>query len=296
MGVSQLGYIGIATSDVPAWLDTASAIVGLQLCDERGEQGEHFLRMDDRHHRFAVYNSEDNDVLYAGWQVDDEKELVRLAQAIASTGLAVEKGDPELCLQRKVEHLFQFRDIEGYANEIYYGLNAASEPFCPSISISGFNAEEMGLGHVVRHYKNYDAAVEFYRDIMGFQISDYIIWADANATFMHCNRRHHSLAIINEALGHKGGQTNHIMVEMQNIDDVGRAYDEVVRRGLPIIMTLGRHSNDQAISFYFVGPSGFGIEIGYGGIEIDNDDWAIKTFNSTKLWGHLLPHERTAEL
>lgn len=295
MGVSQLGYIGIATNDVSAWIDTATSIIGLQARDQKGQDGAHFLRMDEMHHRFAIYDRSDNDVLYVGWQIETELELERLALAIIALGIDVKKGSTELCALRKVKQLFQFVDTEGYANEIYYGLESDCEPFQSNLPISGFKTGTLGLGHVVRHCKNYKEMVAFYQEIMGFQVSDYIVWADADATFMRCNRRHHSLALINEALDHKGGQTNHIMVEMQSIDDVGRAYDEVMRRNLPIIMTLGRHSNDQAISFYFVSPSGFGVEIGCDGLEVREDDWNVKTFNSTKLWGHLLPHERTEE-
>lgn len=293
MGVTQLGYIGIATSDIAAWLDTATGILGLEVREETGADGERFLRMDERHHRFALYESDDNDVLYAGWQVETEAELDRLSQAIAASGIPVEAGDSALCANRRVKRLISFTDSEGYKNEIFYRAQIDGEPFRPSLPVSGFNTGKLGMGHVVRHCRDYDGMVAFYHDFLGFKISDCIVWADADATFMRCNPRHHSLALINEALDHKAGQTNHIMVEMQSIDDVGRAYDEVLRRKLPIIMTLGRHSNDQAISFYFVGPSGFGIEIGYGGIEVDDANWSVTTYDSTRLWGHLLPHERT---
>ena len=293
MSISQLGYIGIATSDIPAWLDTASTIIGLQVREDRGENGEYFFRMDDMHHRFAVHEGEANDVLYAGWQVETEGRLDQLANTIAAAGLDVHEGSAELCRQRHVKRLFQFKDVEGYPNEVYYRLEADCTPFQSNLPISGFKTGTMGLGHVVRHCKQYDEMVAFYRDVMGFKISDYIVWADADATVMRCNKRHHSLALINEGLGHVGGQTNHIMVEMQSLDDVGRAYDEVLKRQLPIIMTLGRHSNDLGISFYFVTPSDFGFEIGCGGLEVDDDHWNVKTFNSTKLWGHLLPHERS---
>jgi len=295
MGVSQLGYIGIATSDVAAWLDTATGILGLEVREETGADGERFLRMDERHHRFALHEGPENDVLYAGWQVETEAELDRLGEAIAASGVSMETGSDALCAKRKVKRLLSFTDIEGYTNEIYFRAEIDCEPFRPSLPVTGFNTGKLGMGHVVRHYRNYDAMVAFYRDFLGFKVSDCIVWDEADATFMRCNPRHHSLALLNESLGHEGGQTNHIMVEMQSIDDVGRAYDEVLRRKLPIIMTLGRHSNDQAISFYFVGPSGFGIEVGYGGIEIDDADWSVTTYDATRLWGHLLPHERAEE-
>ena len=295
MGVSQLGYVGIASTNIDAWLETATEILGLEVRADVDSDGTRFLRMDEMHHRFALHSSDRDDVAYAGWQVETEPELERLARIIKDMGLPIKEADADLCAKRRVKRLFQFKDPEGYANELFTHLNADCAPFAPSLPIAGFNTGHLGMGHVVRHCRQYPEMVAFYRGVLGFKVSDCIVWADADATFMRCNPRHHSVALINEALGHEGGQTNHVMVEMKSLDDVGRAYDEVVRRKLPIIMTLGRHSNDLAISFYFVSPSGFGVEVGFGGLEVDDATWSVKTFNDTRLWGHLLPHEREEE-
>lgn len=295
MGVSQLGYVGIASTKIDAWLETATEILGLELRADVDPDGTRFLRMDEMHHRFALHPSDSDDVAYAGWQVETEPELERIAGVIKDMGLPIKEADAELCAKRRVKRLFLFEDPEGYANELFTHLNADCGPFAPSLPIAGFNTGHLGMGHVVRHCRQYPEMVAFYRDVLGFKVSDCIVWADADATFMRCNPRHHSVALINEALGHEGGQTNHVMVEMKSLDDVGRAWDEVNRRKLPIIMTLGRHSNDLAISFYFVSPSGFGVEVGFGGLEVDDATWSVKTFNDTRLWGHLLPHERDEE-
>ncbi len=293
MAVSQLGYLGIGVTDMAAWLETATAILGVEVRVSDGSSDVRRLRIDAMHHRFSLHPSSKDDVLFAGWQVESLAEMDHLTEAIKDYGLPVTEGSIEECEERKVRRLVKFADPEGYSNELYYGPLYDSAPLKTSLPISGFNAGELGLGHIVRHCKDHKKAVSFYCDVMGFKVSDYIVFADADMAFLRCNnRRHHSLALVNEALGHSAGQTNHFMIEVSSLDDVGRAYDEVLRRKLPIIMTLGRHSNDNTTSFYFVGPSGFGIEIGTGGDLVNDADWFVKTYDSTKLWGHLLPHER----
>ena len=48
--VSQLGYIGIGVSDVKAWHDLATYVLGMQVI--RGdERSTSYLRMDEYHHR-----------------------------------------------------------------------------------------------------------------------------------------------------------------------------------------------------------------------------------------------------
>ncbi len=51
-----------------------------------------------------------------------------------------------------------------------------------------------------------------------------------------------------------------------SLDDVGRAMDRCARNKAPLVSTLGRHANDEMVSFYVRTPSGFDIEYGTGGL------------------------------
>ncbi len=70
------------------------------------------------------------------------------------------------------------------------------------------------------------------------------------------------------------------------MDDVGRAYDMCLEGAAPLILSLGRHSNDLMTSFYLQTPSGFAFEYGYGGLEIDESTWQVRHYTAPKLWGH----------
>jgi hypothetical protein len=80
--------------------------------------------------------------------------------------------------------------------------------------------------------------------------------------FMHCNDRDHSVAF---GIGPEPRRINHIMIEVDNFDDVGLAYDLVRKNKVPITISTGKHSNDHMYSFYMRNPSGWMIEYGYGG-------------------------------
>ncbi|MGI9156303.1 MAG: VOC family protein [Marmoricola sp.] len=47
----------------------------------------------------------------------------------------------------------------------------------------------------------------------------------------------------------------------ERLDDVGRALERVRKHRVPLSATLGRHRNDQMVSFYVKSPGGF--DIGY---------------------------------
>jgi 2,3-dihydroxyethylbenzene 1,2-dioxygenase len=80
---------------------------------------------------------------------------------------------------------------------------------------------------------------------------------------MHCNERDHTIAfgLPTEK------RINHIMLEVEHFDDVGLAHEIVTQAKVPIAITPGRHANDQMYSFYFMNPSGFMCEIGWGARE-----------------------------
>jgi hypothetical protein len=52
---------------------------------------------------------------------------------------------------------------------------------------------------------------------------------------------------------------------VDNLDDVFFTYELVKRSEYPIAVSPGKHANDQMFSFYCISPSGFQIEIGWGG-------------------------------
>ena len=103
-------------------------------------------------------------------------------------------------------------------------------------------------------------------------------------TFMHANNpRQHSLALFNGP--HPAGVV-HIMVEVETMDEVGKAMDRVKQAGLPFLATLGRHVNDNMCSFYVLAPGGIAVEYGYDGLLIDPENHIATVSAEGDLWGH----------
>ena len=160
------------------------------------------------------------------------------------------------------------------------------DPFVPGRHISGFKTGPLGMGHAVLHTDNVDALLSFYRDTLGFRLSDYGLHP-MPLYFFHVNGRHHSFAVLGT------GQTgfHHFMVEYTNLDDVGQGYDLAQQSDGTVAYTLGRHTNDWMTSFYTHTPSGFFVETGWGGRIIEPDKWRIQVMeDGPSFWGHDRPH------
>ena len=146
--------------------------------------------------------------------------------------------------------------------------------------LSGFVADEQGLGHITMTVDNLEQSLHFYRDVLGLRMSDWIrpqpergVASTLNLAFLHCNPRHHSLAFLQMKLPKR---LHHFMVQVYQLDDVGNTYYLCQRNNIPIDLTLGRHTNDQMLSFYMKSPSGFDVEFGWGAIEIDDTNWTVQ--------------------
>jgi 2,3-dihydroxyethylbenzene 1,2-dioxygenase len=121
-----------------------------------------------------------------------------------------------------------------------------------------------GLGHCIIRQSDPHAAVRFYQALGMRGGVEYRVPLGPNALelrFMHCNERDHSVAF---GLGDPRKRLNHLMLEVDNLDDVGLTHDLVREAHIPVAIALGKHSNDHMYSFYFQSPSGWLIEYGWG--------------------------------
>ncbi len=284
-GISSLGYVGFKVSDLEAWSAFATQTLGLMLAEEPA--GALRYRLDAQAWRIAVEPGEEDDLAYVGFEVAGPAELAAIAERLTAAGVATGNRDPDLVALRGVTDLITCHDPEGLAIEIYYGPTERLEtPFVSPAGIAAFVTEGQGLGHVVLFTKDAEARRGFYCDILGFQLSDTIgvrMSPEMAITveFYHCNARHHTLAFI-PLPGPK--KLHHFMIQTANLDDVGFALERLSLT-TPLTSSLGRHPNDEMVSFYARTPSGFEVEFGWGAREV-GPDWRVVRHEKTSIWGH----------
>ena len=287
-GITQLGYLVFEVGNIDAWRHFSTGVLGLTISREL-EAGGFALRMDSRVQRFVVQQGPADDLAAVGWEVENKEALMRMADNLNAGGVSIEEGSSDLRLLRQVEGLITCSDPSGIPTEIFYGPKCDSTPFQSPLVSSGFVAEEQGLGHVVLGAQSKEDSTRFYTNILGFKLSDYIrcdlFGHDVDISFFHANPRHHSLA-LGAPMPKK---IHHFMLQSGSIHDVGHALDRTLRSGLPLMQTLGRHPNDQMISFYAETPSAFQFEFGCGARTVDDATWSPTTYDHVSEWGHHHP-------
>jgi 2,3-dihydroxybiphenyl 1,2-dioxygenase len=291
--IKSLAYLGVHSPDYQEWERFGPEVLGLQLAGH-GPDGAVRLRLDEAAHRIAVHPGERNGVAYIGWSVKDEAGAKAIAGRVMEYGLEASRACAEEAAERKVEGFYWFKDPSGFRHELSWGQFHTVAPFHAGRPVSGFRTAEQGLGHVVLAVRDLEESDRFYRDVLGFHPSDIVRDGPLEAHFYHINGRHHSLAIA--SLPTREVAFMHLMIEVNALDDVGAALDLCEARKIPITTTLGRHSNDHMISFYMYTPSGFRLEYGWGGLDVDHDLWVPRTYDKPSSWGHRRQHQELTAL
>lgn len=279
MSIDALAYIGINSERLEDWAAFGARFLGLQVVEQT--RGIVKFRMDDRKQRIIVRRGAPDTGL-TGWEVTNAAALDAVAARLDAAEVHCERiAAAELDL-RGVAAGIRFQDPAGNQLEVVHGSQTDGSPFVPGRSISGFRTGPLGVGHMVYLAPDISPLRRFYEGVLDFHLSDYGT-EPFEVSFYHVNARHHSLAIVKGRVS----RIHHLMIEMNQLDDVGQGYDIALAEPGLVATTLGRHINDLMTSYYVRSPDGFFIECGWGGRSIDHATWEpFELRHGTSLWGH----------
>ncbi|BAH31465.1 2,3-dihydroxybiphenyl 1,2-dioxygenase [Rhodococcus sp. WS1] len=292
MGIRSLAYMRIGATDMAAWREYGLKILGM--IEGKGVDADSlYLRMDDFPARLVIVPNDTDRLLVSGWETANAAELQDIRDRLSAAGVPFKEGTAEQLKDRRVVEMIAFEDTSGNSLEVFHGA-ALEHRRIVSPYGHRFVTGEQGLGHVVLTTDDDDASLRFYRDVLGFKLRDSMRLppqmvgrpADGDPAwlrFLGCNPRHHSLAFL--PLPNPTGIV-HLMLEVENSDDVGLCLDRALRKKVKMSATLGRHVNDEMLSFYMKTPGGFDIEFGCEGLEVEDENWIARESTAVSLWGH----------
>jgi 3,4-dihydroxy-9,10-secoandrosta-1,3,5(10)-triene-9,17-dione 4,5-dioxygenase len=286
--IQALAYIVAESTDAAKWKQFGEQMVGMSAATT--PDGGLHLKMDERAYRIAVVPGAADRYVASGWEVADAKAFAETVEAIKKAGVAVEAGSAELKKARSVQDIARFTDPSGNLHELSYGYNGGNSKFVSPIGVAGFKTGQYGLGHAVLPALQFDATLSFFKDVLGFGLSDVFNFQpgpDAPVMriyFLHAaSGRHHSLALAEMPMP---SGCVHMMVEVNSMTDVGLAHDRREKQGIKMMATLGQHENDKMTSFYLMTPGNFAMEYGWGGIDVNPATWQTTHTKQVSIWGH----------
>jgi 2,3-dihydroxybiphenyl 1,2-dioxygenase len=290
MSILRLGYIGLRSPDPQAWSEFGTTVLGTPLGESPSKDTVR-LRVDRRPFAVSISRGDKAGLEYLGWETPSMTSVNDVTSRLDSLGVKWSPLKAETCLDRGVDDAITFTDPFNYTHEVYAGTRVLAKPLRPVGMCSGFD----GLGHAFLLVSDAMKAEKFFVEAFGFQVSDRLDFHMGDhpfepgpnptlTSFLSTGNRHHAIAVSQGAPGANLHGIAHLMIQVDELDDLGHAFDRSVERKA-LMTTIGRHTNDRMLSFYVYGPDGTTVEYGWGGQNVPLLD-SVPRYDRSTEWGH----------
>jgi catechol-2,3-dioxygenase len=210
------------------------------------------------HHVVTLRERPKPGLLGVHFAADDRDAVVALHAKAKGFGAAVVSEAADLPREAGGGFGFSFRSVEGHV------LNVSCDVVRHQ-NVVNDRSKPIKLSHVVLNSVRIGDEVNFFRDLLGFKLSD----STQMMEFIRCSSDHHSIALSRA----QGPSLNHMAYEMENIDGLMRGAGRLKQSGFNIEWGLGRHGPGDNVFTYFVEPNGFVTEYTTEIQQVDEADY-----------------------
>jgi catechol 2,3-dioxygenase-like lactoylglutathione lyase family enzyme len=244
--VTEIRYVGYAMPDLEA--ERAFYADQWKLVDAGEKDGMVYFAADggDEHHVVRLRQAEEPRIDVIALAADSCAEVDALHDKVVASGCRM---------------IFAPKDLDSLGGG--YGFRFFSPDgltFEVSSDVARRTARELArwegvpekISHIVLHSPDHKAMVEWFCDVLGFKISD---WLGDFMCFLRCNSAHHRIAFL------PGPPClNHVAYDMPSIDDMMVGINRLRLKGTDIRWGPGRHTAGNNTFSYFTTPAGFAVE------------------------------------
>jgi catechol-2,3-dioxygenase len=243
VNVKHVSHIALRVQNVEQQTQFYTHMVGLGET-ERDGAGHVYLRCNANHHAVILIPSSERGIDHYALDVGSPAELESAATALTRAGISYDMGKPGELGQGPSLRL---RDPDGYVVEIIGGITQVSPNYGPRA------VQPRKLGHVTLTVDDCKRTAEFYSEVLGFRISD---WVEDIFLWMRCNPDHHGLAFAKTGYV----RMHHFAFEVVDFSYLARQAEHLMQHGYVLLYGPGRHGPGQNQFEYFRDPEGNLIE------------------------------------
>jgi len=241
--VRRIAHASYETPDIERMVAYYTEILGLNLVER--EKNTSYLASTLDHHSIVLHKGPAPKCVRLGFQISPNDELGEFERQLAEAGIKTErKRDAE----PSIADMVCFEDPKGTILEVFNNHSASGQAF-PTKGIIPYK-----LGHVAFHVADVQAITQFYCDILGFRVSD---WMADFFSFLRCSPDHHTINLI----GTGQNRHNHTAFELRDWSHLQSACDYLSRNGYSLIWGPGRHGIGHNLFAYHKNPDGLIVEL-----------------------------------
>ena len=286
--VSEIRYVGYGVTDLPTERAFYRDVWGLSEVAEANGMVYFAAAGHDEHHVVRLRPSDVNRIDVIALAADSRSDVDALHAKVVAAGCKIITA-PHDQSEPGGGYGFRFFSPDGLTFEI--SSDVARGPMREMTRWEGIPKK---ISHIVLHSPDQKAATQFFIDVLGFKLSD---WLGDAMSFLRCNSAHHRLAVL------PGPPClNHVAYDMEGLDGVMRGIHRLKLKGVDIGWGPGRHTAGNNVFSYFVTPSGFVSEYTAELEDVDDATWVAKIHEPAPLvmdqWGigvggpQTLPHPK----
>jgi catechol 2,3-dioxygenase-like lactoylglutathione lyase family enzyme len=247
VNVIKLAHVGLNALDLSQQAAFYNDKWGLQPIDEFGR--EMFFRAEGpAHHVLTLHENDRAGMHHVALEVATAADIDQAYEELQAAGIDV-VIPPAQELEPGIKRAIRFKDPDGFLVELVAGVDSVSDPY------GARDVKPQDLNHVVLNVGDMDRSEAFYRDLLGFRLTDRFI---GGLSFWGCNANHHSLAFGKARDG--GPAFNHAAFEMKDWEDWIKAVFFAGERGIQRVWGPGRHVFGNNLFSYYYDPEGNTVE------------------------------------
>jgi len=233
----RIAHATFETPDLERQIDYYTNVFGLTLAER--EKNRAFLSTRMGQQVVVLEQGERAHCRKVAFEVAPDVSLADAARAIGMQGIRAERKSG---YTPAVSDVLSFLDPKGTEVEIFTESKLLPQDPAPA----GFSV--LKLGHLAFHVVDIHKVVAFYRDVMGFRVSD---WREDIFVFMRCGPDHHT---VNFATHGNHSRMHHIAFELKDWAEIQRACDFLGKNNYHIVWGPGRHIIGHNVFIYHLNP------------------------------------------
>ena len=241
--VRRIAYATFETPDVRRLTDYYVEVLGLAVAAQDGNAA--FLASPIGQPMVVLRRGDAARCAQLTFQVDPQADPGEVVRALARHDIATQRRtDPNPFAAESI----LLHDRDGLAVELVRELRFPGDAFASA------GIGPLKLGHVAFNVPDAQRTVDFYVDVLGFRVSD---WMGDFFAFLRCGPDHHTVNFIRSART----KMHHIAFELRDWAHVHDACDHLAKHGRELIWGPGRHGIGHNIFIYHRNPDGQIVEL-----------------------------------
>jgi catechol 2,3-dioxygenase-like lactoylglutathione lyase family enzyme len=241
--VKKIAHATYETPDLPRQVAYYTDVLGLTVTDN--DKDAAYLASTIDHHSVVLRKGEHARCVRLGFEVGPDDDLGAFQKQTEAHGIkTTRKNDPE----PTIAEMITFEDPKGTVMEVFKRGAFAGQRFANN----GIVPHK--LGHVAFFVKDVKKLTDFYCDVLGFRVSD---WMGDFFSFLRCGPDHHTINLMQT----KEDRHFHTAFELRDWGHMLTACDHLSLNGYKLLWGPGRHGIGHNLFTYHRAPNGMITEL-----------------------------------